>query len=97
MHRPYRLENRGDAVELKARSQPMGTRLAARSSDGFGFAGVGALVSRSPLSARSTSCGLKAVLSVLGKDGNETRTIEQIAVVMIVRRTAILRISPSHP
>jgi hypothetical protein len=99
MHRPYRLENCGDAVEPKARSQPNGTRLAARSSGGcgLGLAGVGAFVSRSPLSARSTSCGLEAALSVRGNDGAEARTIEQVVIATIVRRTASLRISPYHP
>jgi len=79
----------------------MGTRLPARSSDGCDLgpclAGAGALVSRSPLSARSTNCGLETIPSVLGNDGNEIRVIEQSAVATMVRRITDLRISPSHP
>jgi protein-L-isoaspartate(D-aspartate) O-methyltransferase len=60
--RPKSVENCGADIELKARSQPIGTRLDARSSGGSGLdpllAGAGALVSRSLLSARSTTCGL---------------------------------------
>ena len=62
----------------------MGTCLSARWSDGCELgpflAGAGALVSRSPLSARSTNCGLETIPSVLGNDGNEIRVIEQSAV-----------------
>ena len=79
----------------------MGTCLPARSSDGCDLgpflAGAGALVSRSPLSARSTNCGLETIPSVLGNDGNEIRVIEQSAVATMVRRITDLRISPSHP
>ena len=79
----------------------MGTRLPARSSDGCDLgpflAGAGALVSRSPLSARSTNCGLETIPSVLGNDGNEIRVIVQSAVAKMVRRITDLRISPSHP
>jgi hypothetical protein len=98
--RPKSVENCGDDVELKARSQPMGTCLPARSSDGCDlgpFLSAGALVSRSPLSARSTNCGLETIPSVLGNDGNEIRVIEQSAVATMVRRITDLRISPSHP
>jgi hypothetical protein len=99
--RPKSVENCGADIELKARSQPMGTCLPARSSDGCDlgsfFAGAGALVSRSPLSARSTNCGLKTIPSVLGNDGKEIRTIEQSAVATIASRVIVLRISPSHP
>ncbi len=61
--RPKSLENCGADVELKARSQPTGTRLDARSSDGRDLSdafldGAGILVRRSPLSARSTTCSL---------------------------------------
>ena len=82
----------------------MGTSLPARSSDGCDLgpflAGAGALVSRSPLSARSTNCGLETIPSVLGNDGNdgnEIRVIVQSAVAKMVRRITDLRISPSHP
>ena len=82
----------------------MGTCLSARWSDGCELgpflAGAGALVSRSPLSARSTNCGLETIPSVLGNDGNdgnEIRVIEQSAVATMVRRITDLRISPSHP
>ena len=79
----------------------MGTCLSARWSDGCDLgpflAGAGALVSRSPLSARSTNCGLETIPSVLGNDGNEIRVIEQSAVATMVRRITDLRISPSHP
>jgi hypothetical protein len=79
----------------------MGTSLPARSSDGCDLgpflAGAGALVSRSPLSARSTNCGLETIPSVLGNDGNEIRVIEQSAVAKMVRRITDLRISPSRP
>jgi hypothetical protein len=99
--RPKSVENCGDDVELKARSQPMGTRLLARSSDGCDLGlflpGAGALVSRSPLSARSTNCGLETIPSVLGNDGKEIRTIEQSAVDIIASRVIVLRISLSHP
>ena len=99
--RPKSVENCGADIELKTRSQPRGTCLPARSSDGCDlgsfFAGAGALVSRSPLSARSTNCGLETIPSVLGNDGNEIRTIEQSAVATMVRRITDLRISPSHP
>ena len=71
--RPKSVENCGADIKLKTRSQPRGTCLPARSSDGCDlgsfFAGAGALVSRSPLSARSTNCGLKTIPSVLGNDG----------------------------
>ena len=94
--RPKSVENCGADIELKARSQPMGTCLPARSSDGCDlgsfFAGAGALVSRSPLSARSTNCGLKTIPSVLGNDGKEIRTIEQSAVATI----ASSRYCPAH-
>ena len=47
--RPKSVENCGADIELKARSQPMGTRLDARSSGGCGLgallAGADALVS----------------------------------------------------
>ena len=60
--RPKSVENCGADIELKARSQPMGTRLDARSSGVCGLgpllAGADALVSRSLLRARSTTCGL---------------------------------------
>jgi len=102
--RPKSVENCGADIELKTRSQPRGTCLPARSSDGCDlgsfFAGAGALVSRSPLSARSTNCGLKTIPSVLGNDGNdgnEIRVIVQSAVAKMVRRITDLRISPSHP
>ena len=99
--RPKSVENCGADIELKTRSQPRGTCLPARSSDGCDlgsfFAGAGALVSRSPLSARSTNCGLKTIPSVLGNDGKEIRTIEQSAVATIASRVIVLRISPSHP
>ena len=99
--RPKSVENCGADIELKARSQPTGTCLPARFSDGCDlgsfFAGAGALVSRSPLSARSTNCGLKTIPSVLGNDGKEIRTIEQSAVATIASRVIVLRINPSHP
>jgi hypothetical protein len=99
--RPKSVENCGDDVELKARSQPMGTCLPARSSDGCDLGrslpGPGALLSRSPLSARSTNCGLETIPSVLGNDGKEIRTIEQSTVDTIASRVIVLRISLSHP
>src|SRR5262249_19253856 len=86
---------------LKARSQPMGTLLPASSSDGFDLgpflAGAGTLGSRSPLSARSTTCNFDTTPSVLGKEGKEIRTIEQSAVASTARRSTVLRIKPSHP
>ena len=100
-HRPKSVENSGEDIELKARSQPIGTCLPARSSDGRDLdpflAGAAALISRSPLSARSINCGLKAITSVLGNDGYEIRTIEQSAVAIIASRVIVLRISPSRP
>jgi hypothetical protein len=83
----------------------MGTRLDARSSDGCDLgpflvgagAGAGALVSRSPLSARSTDGGVKAIPIVLGDDGNEMRTIEQSAVATIASRDIVLRIASPIP
>jgi hypothetical protein len=96
--RPESVENCGDAVELKARSQPRGTCLPARSSDGCDlgsfFAGAGALVSRSPLSARSTNWGLDTIPSALGNEGNEIRTIEQSAIDTIASRVIFLLIDP---
>jgi hypothetical protein len=98
--RPKSAENCGADVELKARSQPMGTCLLARSSDGSDLGpflpGAGALA-RSPLSARSTNCGLGTIPSALGNDGKEIRTIEQSAVDTIASRVIVLRISLSHP
>ena len=81
----------------------MGTRLDARSSDGGDLnpfwvgAGAGALVSRSPLSARSTDCGLIAIPSVLGKEGKEIKTIEQSAVATIARRNTSCASAPPIP
>ena len=99
--RPKSDENWGGDIELKARSQPTGGFLPARSSDGCDLpvflAWAGAVVGRSPLSARLTDCGLKSIPCALGNDGNETRTIEQIAVATTARRTTVLLISPSHP
>jgi hypothetical protein len=99
--RPKSVENCDPDIELKARSQPIGTFLPTRSSDGCDLgpllAGVGALVSRSPLSARSTNCSLDTVPRVLGNDGKEMRMIEQSAVDPIAKRAIVLSISPSHP
>ena len=57
--RPKSEENCGGDIELKARSQPTGTCLPVRTDAGRDvrpfFAGDGAIVSRSPLSARSTT------------------------------------------
>jgi hypothetical protein len=96
--RPKIVENCGDDIELKARSQPMGT-LWALTKDGCGFDPIlpaaGASVSRSPLSVRSTSCGFNIIPTVLGNEGNETRTIKPSAVTTIAHRT-VLRINPSH-
>jgi hypothetical protein len=96
--RPKIVENCGDDIELKDRSQPMGT-LCALTKDGCDFAPIlpaaGALVSRSPLSVRSTSCGLEIIPTVLGNEGNEARTIKPSAVTTIAHRT-VLRINPSH-
>jgi hypothetical protein len=94
--RPKRDENWAEDIELKARSQPTGIRLPARSSDGCDLR-AGAMVGRSPLSARLTGCGLKAIPCAPGNDGNEMRTIEQIAVATTAKRTMVLFISPSHP
>src|ERR1700722_10034401 len=98
MQRPKSAENCGADIELKARSQPMGTCLPARSSGGCDlgsfFAGAGALVSRSPLSARSTNCGLENIPKGPGNDGKEIRTIEQSALATIASRVIVLRISP---
>ena len=86
----------GDDIELKARSQPTRTRFSARMSDGrdLGPCLVGAdvLLSRSPLSVRSTNMGLEIIPSVLGNDGREIRTIEQSAVPTI----ASSRYGPAH-
>jgi hypothetical protein len=99
--RPKIAENWGDDIELKARTQPTGTRFSARVSDGrdLGPCLVSAdvLLSRSPLSVRSTDMGLEIIPSVLGNDGKEIRTIEQSAVPTIAIRVIVLRISPSHP
>jgi hypothetical protein len=88
-------------MELKARSQPKGTCLPTRSSDGCDLCPLlicaGAMVDRSPLSARLTGCGLKSIPCALGNDGNEIRTIEQIAVATTATRTTVLFINPSHP
>ena len=101
MQRPKRAENWGDDIELKARSQPKGTFLPVRISDGCDLCpfslGADALLSRSPLSARSTNCGLKTIPSVQGNDGPEIRTIELSAVATIASRVIVLRINPSHP
>jgi hypothetical protein len=98
--RPKIVEKSGDDIELKARSQPTRTRFSARMSDGrdLGPCLVGAdvLLSRSPLSVRSTNMGLEIIPSVLGNDGREIRTIEQSAVPTIASRVMVLRISPSH-
>ena len=98
--RPKSDENWGGDIELKARSQPTGGFLPARSSDDCDlpvFLAWAGAVGRSPLSARLTDCGLKSIPCALGNDGNETRTIEQIAVATTARRTTVLLISPSHP
>ena len=101
MQRPKIVENSGAAIELKARSQPTGTRLSSRTSDGSDLGpcsvGTDVLLSRSPLSVRSTDMGLEIIPSVLGNDGKEIRTIEQSAVPTIASRVIVLRISPSHP
>jgi hypothetical protein len=100
--RPKSVENCGPDIELKALSQPIGTFLLVRSSDGWDLgpllAGAGALVSRLLLRARSTCiCSAKAIPSVLGNDGKEVRMIEQSAVDTIASRASVRRISPSHP
>jgi hypothetical protein len=78
----------------------MGTRLAARSSDGCDFGPllicIGVVVGRSPLSARLTDCGLKSIPCALGNDGNDMRTIEEIAAATPATRTIVLFINPSH-
>src|SRR5262249_54146429 len=99
--RPKIVENCRDDIELKARSQPTGTRFSARKSDGCDLgpflASSGALLSRSPLSVRSTNWNLETIPSVLGNDGNETRIIEQSANAAIAHRVTVLCIIPSHP
>ena len=98
--RPKSEENCGGDIELKARSQPTGTCLPVRTSagrDGPFFAGDGAIVSRSPLSAQSTTWGLDRIANVLGNDGNEKRIAEQIAITRNTHRATVLRISTSHP
>ena len=101
--RPKIVEKSDGDIELKARSQPTGTRFSACTSDGcdLGPLLIGAdTLSRSPLSVRSTDMGLEIIPSVLGNDGNdgnEIRVIVQSAVAKMVRRITDLRISPSHP
>jgi hypothetical protein len=99
--RPKIVEKSDGDIELKARSQPTGTRFSARTSDGCDLGplliGADTLFSRSPLSVRSTDMGLEIIPSVLGNDGKEIRTIEQSAVPTIASRVIVLRISPSHP
>jgi hypothetical protein len=43
----------------------------------------------SPLSARSTNCGLETIPGVLGNDGKEIRTIEPSAVATIASRVSL--------
>lgn len=92
--RPNSVENSGEDIELKARSQPTGTCLPIRTSPGCDLGpfltGAGALISRSRL-PRSTNCNLGTIPSVLGNDGNEIRTIEASAVATIANRVKARR------
>jgi hypothetical protein len=97
--RPKKVEDWAEEIELKARSQPTGTCLPARSSCDLRpfLTCAGAVVGRSLLSARLTCCGLKSIPCALGNDGNEMITIEQIAAAITATRTTVLFISLSHP
>ena len=85
----------GEAIELKALSQPTGFFCAREIEDGCDARDIAGIGSRSPLIARAV-CGLGLSPAVLEGDGNETTRIDVTAITTAVH-CVILRIASSHP
>ena len=82
------MENCDEAIELKARSQPAGTRFSPL------VEAVPEPFKRSLLCERSTDCGLAIIAAVLGNDGNEPQITRQSAVTVIAYSFTALLIYP---